>query len=267
MHPELEWCHPKPLMWLLSTKVLQFPFTVCWCTWLCSRLLIPVLWSAGVVCCESLDSSQRSANQNNSVWKQRLPNAIEDGEIRSTVASVLEGAEDVLSIFFTNRSSALRKVKTDRVKRKQVIPKSKHDCSSTDISTTNTAASSEQRASDQKTDRLTSPPPLKAGDTGITQWSPLSLSEIPLSTMDNSCHNSAATEVEHNSRTPGKWQHVFDRGQQKTPHMEVVNTGFNKKRRKFVYSIETSKLQVHGEDTQSQKMESSLRIPDSGNPL
>lgn len=217
------------------------------------------------MCSESLDCSQRSANQDNSVWKQRLPDAIEDGEIRSTIASVLEGAEDVLSIFFTNRSSekALRKVKTDRVKRKQVIPKSKHDCSSTDISTTNTEASSEQRASDQKNDRFTSPPPLKAGDTGITQWSPLNLSEIPFSTVDSSCHNNAATEVEHNSRTPGKWQHVFDRGQQKTPHMKVVDTGFKKKRRKFVYSVETSKPH----DTQSQKMESSLRIPDSGNLL
>ncbi|XP_008274869.1 breast cancer type 2 susceptibility protein homolog [Stegastes partitus] len=57
----------------------------------------------------SHDSPQTSLNQSESVWRQKLPDAIEDGEIRTTVASVLDGAENVLSIFFTNSSSALRK--------------------------------------------------------------------------------------------------------------------------------------------------------------
>lgn len=134
-----------------------------------------------------------------------------------------------------------------------------------DISTTNTASSSEQKTADQETDRLPSPPPLKAGDIGITQWSPLSLSEIPLDTVDTSCHDSAATQVENNSRTPEQLRHDFDCGQLVRPCLKVTHSGFTKKKRKFVYTVETSKLQVQGEDAQSQKMESLSGIPDSGN--
>ncbi|XP_035240203.1 breast cancer type 2 susceptibility protein [Anguilla anguilla] len=52
-----------------------------------------------------------SADARDGLWKQTLPDAIQDGEVRSTVASVLDGAEEVLSIFFSNGGSALRRVK------------------------------------------------------------------------------------------------------------------------------------------------------------
>ncbi|XP_044058562.1 breast cancer type 2 susceptibility protein isoform X2 [Siniperca chuatsi] len=213
---------------------------------------------------ESHDSPQSSLNQSDSVWRQKLPDAIEDGEIRSTVASVLDGAENVLSIFFTNSSSALRKVKTDRIKRKQIIPTKERGCSSTDISTTNNAASSEQRTANQEHSRLPSSPPVKTGEIGFTQWSPLSLSEIPPSTVDTSCHdNSPATQVESNILTE-QLQSDSDSGQLVRPPMKLTNFGFTKKKRTFVYTVETLKPQVQGKETQSQKMDSSPGIPDSG---
>lgn len=197
-------------------------------------------------------------NQSECGWKQKLPDAIEDGEVRNTVAGVLDGAEDVLSIFFTNSSSALRKVKTDRKKRKQIVPKKERDCSAMDMSAANTLSSSEQRPDDQETERLSSPPPLKAEDSGTTQWSPLSLSDIPLSALDTPCHDSAASQMENNSRPPKQ----LVRSQIKVPH-----SGFNSRKRKFVYSVETSKLQSQGEVTQSQKVESSSWILETGNRI
>lgn len=214
---------------------------------------------------ESLVSPQSSLNQIEGVWRPKLPDAIEEGEIRSTVASVLDGAEDVLSIFFTNSSSALRKVKTDKIKRKQIIPTKEHGSSSADVSAINNAASSEQKTSDQDSGRHLSPPPVKTGDVGNTQWSPLSFSDIPPCTADSSCpDNGPAIHVE-NSISTEQLQRDFDSGQQRRPHMKITDSGFTKKKRKFVYTIKTSKLQVQGIEKQSQKMDSSPGIPDSGN--
>ncbi|XP_073341507.1 uncharacterized protein [Pagrus major] len=213
---------------------------------------------------ESLGSPQSSLNQSEGVWRPKLPDAIEDGDICSTVASVLDGAEDVLSIFFPNSSSALRKVKTDRIKRKQIIPTKEHSCSSADVSTTNNPASNEQKTADQDSGRLLSPPPVKTGDMGNTQWSPLSLSDIPPCTVDSSCHdNGSATHVE-NSISTGQLRGDFDSGQLSRPHMKITDSGFTKKKRTFVYTVKTSKLQVEGIEKQSQKMDSSPGIPDSG---
>ncbi|XP_040902571.1 breast cancer type 2 susceptibility protein isoform X2 [Toxotes jaculatrix] len=213
---------------------------------------------------ESHDLPQNSPNQSQSVWRQKLPDAIEDGELRSTVASVLDGAENVLSIFFTNSSSALRKVKTDRIKRKQSIQKKEHGCSSTDISTTNNTASGEQRTDDWEPVELSSPPPVKTGSAGITQWSPLNLSEIPPCIIDFSCHdNIRATQVENNILTE-KLQSDSDCGQLPKPPLTIKDSGFTKKKRKFVYTVDTSKTQVQGKEKQFPKMDSSAGIPDSG---
>lgn len=131
------------------------------------------------------------------------------------------------------------------------------------ILTTNTAESSEKEPTAQQTDKLTSPLPLKDGDMGVTQWSPLSLSEIPLSAVDASCNDPAATQVASNSRTPE--QPRFNCGRLVRQRIEVPRTGFIKKKRKFIYTVETSKLQVQGEDTpKSQKLGA---FSDSGNTL
>uniref|UniRef100_A0A8C9YT01 BRCA2 DNA repair associated n=1 Tax=Sander lucioperca TaxID=283035 RepID=A0A8C9YT01_SANLU len=186
--------------------------------------------------------------------KQTLPDAIEDGDIPRTVASVLDGAENVLSIFFTNSSSALRKVKTDRIKRKQIILTKEHDCSSADTSPTSSAASSEQRTADQAPGRLPSPPPVETGEIGITQWSPLSLSEISRCTVDTSCHdNNPVKQVENKILTE---QLRSDPGQLVRPPMKLTDSGFTKKKRTFVYTVKTSKTQVQGKETPSRKMDS-----------
>ncbi|KAM9359601.1 breast cancer type 2 susceptibility protein [Symphorus nematophorus] len=209
---------------------------------------------------ERHDSLQSSLDQSDGVWRPKLPDAIEDGDVRSTIASVLDGAEDVLSIFFTNSSSALRKVKTDRIRRKQIFPTKQHGCSSTDISTINSAASDEQRTADQEPGRLCSPPPVKPGDMGATQWSPLSLSEIPPCTADISCHdNSPATK---NSISTEQLRSDFDSGQLVRPPMKIPDSGFTKKKRKFVYNVKMLKPQVQREEMQ--RMDSTPGIPDSG---
>lgn len=136
------------------------------------------------------------------------------------------------------------------------------------ILTPNAAESSEKEPTAQQTGKLTSPLPLKDGDMGVTQWSPLSLSEIPLSTVDASCTDLAATEVASNSRTPEQPQYEFNCGQLVRQRIEVPHTGFIKKKRKFIYTVESSKLQVQGEDTpKSPKLESLSGIPGSGNTL
>ncbi|KAK6485870.1 breast cancer type 2 susceptibility protein-like [Huso huso] len=59
-------------------------------------------------------------------WKQTLPDALQDGEVRKSVASVLHGAEDVLSIFFRNSTnSGLRQVtsKNSRKRESNCSPK------------------------------------------------------------------------------------------------------------------------------------------------
>ncbi|XP_061073752.1 breast cancer type 2 susceptibility protein [Conger conger] len=125
-----------------------------------------------------------SADERDGLWKQTLPDAIQDGEVRSAVASVLDGADDILSIFFSGGGGpALRRVKTkERGRRRQA----------------GSAVASE----------LTPPPPLESGrpedparmageaehvtDTfafhhgnspetkgsGITQWTPLTLPDM-----------------------------------------------------------------------------------------
>ncbi|XP_034722037.1 breast cancer type 2 susceptibility protein [Etheostoma cragini] len=210
---------------------------------------------------DSHHSPQSSLNHLDTVWKQTLPDAIEDGDTRRTIASVLDGAENDLSIFFTNCSSALRKVKTERIKRKQILPTKEHDCSSADTSPTSSAASSEQRTADQAPCRLPSPPPVKTGTVGITQWSPLSLSEISHCTVDTSFHhNTPVKQVENNIL---REQLQSDAGQLVMPPKKLTDSGFTKKKRTFVYSVvKTSKTQVPEKETPSRKMDSSPGIPD-----
>lgn len=220
--------------------------------------LIAVVQSTDAVACggedtlESLDSSQASLNQGECVWRHKIPDAIEDGDIRNTIASAIDGAEDVLSIFFTNSNSALRKAKTDRVKRKQKAVKKVGDPKFAVTSPTNTVLSTEQGPASQE--RLSSPPPppLKAEDIGALQWSPLSLSDIPLSVVDAICHESATSETENNSKTPKQLERS---------HLKVSQNAYGSRKRKFVYNVETAKLQCHGEG----KVESSSGILESGN--
>lgn len=195
---------------------------------------------------ESPDCSQVSLNQNKFIWRQKLPDAIDDGD--NTIASAIDGAEDILSIFFTNTNSALRKAKTDKLKRKQKVVAQEGDPKVTVTSPTNTALSAELGPTCQE--RLSSPPSPNTKDVGDFQWSPLSLSGIPLS----AAHNSAASQTVNGSKTPRKLERSL---------LKVPFYASGKRKRTFVYSVEIPKVQWQGKDTL--KVESSSRIPKSGN--
>ncbi|XP_053176160.1 breast cancer type 2 susceptibility protein [Scomber japonicus] len=207
---------------------------------------------------EPHNSPSQSSHIQSDVCKQKLPDAIEDGEICTTVANVFDGAENVLSGFFSNSSSALRKVKTDRIKRKQIISAKEPGCSSTQILTMNTAVSSGQRTADQQPSRAPLSPhlksPVKTGDMGTTQWSPLSLSEIPNSTVGH--NNSPAAQVENNCLKK-QLQSDSDCSQLVRPSLKISDSGFIKKKRQFVYTVKSSKPQVQEKEIHSQKIDSS----------
>ncbi|XP_069017435.1 breast cancer type 2 susceptibility protein [Embiotoca jacksoni] len=200
---------------------------------------------------ESPNSPQASLIQSDGVWRQKLPDAIEDGEIRSTVASILDGAENVLSIFFANSSSALRKVKPRRIKRKHIVQTEERGCSSTNTSTTNNTVPSEEAAAGQEPVRFPSSPLVTTGDTANSQWSPLSLSQIPTFAVDD---NISKEQLQSDSGCS-----PFVR-----PPMKITDSVINKKKRKFIYTVGTFKTQVQGKETQSQKVDSSPGIAYSG---
>ena len=156
-------------------------------------------------------------------------------------------------------------MKKDITKRKQIITTKEHGYSFTNVSATNNAVSSAQKTDDLEPVKLSSPPPVKTGDIGTTQWSPLNLSEIPPCTVESSCHdNSRATQVENTILTQ-QLKSGSDSGQLVEPPLKITDSGFTKKKRKFVYAVETSKTQVQGKERQSLKMDSSPGILDSGN--
>ncbi|KAK6295574.1 hypothetical protein J4Q44_G00332870 [Coregonus suidteri] len=129
---------------------------------------------------------------------QTLPDAIEGGEIRSTMASVLDGAEDVLSIFFSNSSLALRRVKTkERIKRKQSNSTKEH----VPTSTMEHDKVSSDRAGEYQHTRATSEPlesrtDMKSGDLGISQWTPINVPDISDYDMD-SFHHEGSSSTKH----------------------------------------------------------------------
>ncbi|XP_039453877.1 breast cancer type 2 susceptibility protein isoform X1 [Oreochromis aureus] len=195
-------------------------------------------------------SSQTLLTQNEGIWQQTLRGANGDGKICSTVASAPDEFQNASSTFLANSSSALRKVKPDRIRWKQ-FKLSEHDCSSTDISKTN--QSNEEHKADEEHSTIPSSPLAKNGSTAISQWSPLNLSEIPPCTAENNI----LTEL----------QPDFDTRQLVRPPIKITDTGFIRKKRKFVYTVETLKPKVKENETDFQKMNASSGIPDTGPEL
>ncbi|XP_055052858.2 LOW QUALITY PROTEIN: breast cancer type 2 susceptibility protein [Misgurnus anguillicaudatus] len=119
----------------------------------------------------SPDASLDTSN----LWKQKVPNAIEDGDVRSTVQSVLDGAEDVLSIFFSNSTSALRRVKSkERNRTKNNSLKDINSTLETDNEVDNETLKTDKTHSDEVETK--SPP----ANNDVMQWTPLSLSDSSL---------------------------------------------------------------------------------------
>ncbi|XP_015241885.1 PREDICTED: breast cancer type 2 susceptibility protein isoform X2 [Cyprinodon variegatus] len=176
-------------------------------------------------------------DQSGSHWQQKDPDTVK-GEVSGAVG--LKNASSDFH-FFANSSSALRKVKPDRVKCKQITLTNEDACSHQAVSEADNGASSEEATTDLESGGLPATPLVKTGDS---QWSPINLSEI------SSC------AVSSSMTQPGD----IDSVQHSRPSLKVTDTGFIRKRRQFVYTVATKTSQIKCHDSQSQKMDSSTKI-------
>ncbi|PWA28040.1 hypothetical protein CCH79_00012146, partial [Gambusia affinis] len=174
-------------------------------------------------------------NQSENHQQQKVPDALE-GDVYSAEAP---------KTFFANSSSALRKVKPDRVKRKQIIQTNVDVCSHENTSNSDNAASSEEAIADLESGGLPSTPLVKTGDTAVSQWSPLSLSEISSSAVGSNMTLLGDTDSVQPTR----------------PTLKMTDSGFTQKKRKFVYTITTTKSPACGQDFQT--TDPSLKISES----
>ncbi|XP_030634017.1 breast cancer type 2 susceptibility protein [Chanos chanos] len=129
----------------------------------------------------------------NNVWEQKVPHAISDGDVRTTVENVLDGAEDVLSIFFSNSGPALRRVKNkERIKRAQ-SESAKENPQALPAERTKELNETPKRATYKKQGFAASETnnSVKLTEFGCIQWTPISLSEIS-DTSDQSCPTQSA---------------------------------------------------------------------------
>ncbi|XP_036005712.1 breast cancer type 2 susceptibility protein [Fundulus heteroclitus] len=182
-------------------------------------------------------------NQSESHWQQKVPDAVAGEE---EVCSA-DGAETVPSNFFANSSSALRKVKLNRVKRKQIIQTNVDVCVHGDVSKADNGASSEEAAAEMESGALPSTPQVKTGYTAISQWSPLNLSQISSCAVGSSMTSPAVTDSDQVTK----------------PSVKTTDSGFIRKKRTFVYAVAATKSQAQCQDSEFQKMDPSPKISDS----
>uniref|UniRef100_A0AAY4CZF0 Breast cancer type 2 susceptibility protein n=1 Tax=Denticeps clupeoides TaxID=299321 RepID=A0AAY4CZF0_9TELE len=180
-------------------------------------------------------------------WKQKVPAAIEDGEVRNTVENVLDGAEDVLSFLFSNSNSTLRRVRSrERIKRRNPPTPPATSESQTDLD-----AAAEDIHGDTTVPSKTKSP-LRAKDCGMTQWSPLSISQISdsyvgqMSLKESVLLNGVTVEPTN----VGQSMSFSHDGQKTCPNTKPEHIlmsqesslalSLSKKPRKFVYSLQKS---------------------------
>lgn len=198
-----------------------------------------------------------------SLWKQKVPSALEDGDVRTTVQNLLDGAEDVLSIFFSKGTSALRKVKSQERNRK------KANCSKDVNSALEQVKEPEEtlKGNETQTADVESKSPLTNID--VMQWTPLNLSDSSLNegpSLALPLINSHNTEVsgEPNAGTTyscaaGRSQSVFNsvervkscpdaEGSQRQKSLLDRSPVFmlNRKPRRFVYQVPSSDVSNTG---------------------
>lgn len=190
--------------------------------------------------------------QTKGVCQQKPPDAAED-EVCCEAEENLDGAKNMDSAFFANSSSALRKVKPVRVKRKQLVQAKEKSCNAKDITVIHNSSSSEDVTADLESGSVPSTPLAKTEDPAVSQWSPLNLSEISSCTLESSI----LTKQQQGDDT--------DPVQLFRPSVSITDSGFNKKRRTFVYTIPTMKRQVQEKERQSQTMDPPFGVSDSGN--
>ncbi|XP_073673869.1 breast cancer type 2 susceptibility protein [Garra rufa] len=178
------------------------------------------------------------------LWKQKVPSAIEDGDVRSTVQNVLDGAEDVLSIFFSNNTSTLRRIKTKERIRKRITDSPKDVKSVVQIS----------EPEEILKDEVETESPSKNKD--IIQWTPLSLPECLLngdcsdtSLINN--HNTGASSETNVFNCVAESSQMFSQSDRLKSHPEGTQKTsldilpafmLTRKPRKFVYQVPSSDL-------------------------
>uniref|UniRef100_A0AAY5EDQ4 Tower domain-containing protein n=1 Tax=Electrophorus electricus TaxID=8005 RepID=A0AAY5EDQ4_ELEEL len=221
-------------------------------------------------------ASNTSLDDLDGLWKQTVPDAIKDADVRGTVKSVLDGAEDVLSIFFSKSSSALRRVKTKaRIKKRTTLAAESFAhltlASNVDLRSVETCTAV----------KIESPPISK----DLTQWTPLSLSDVPdsktkqiiASELANKQHNNlllnsdsaqhtcrdSNAQVVQSSCAVEKLQCFPDsyseRAQARGSFMEASpSLTLARKPRRFVYRVQSPSNQIgktynskHGEDART----------------
>ncbi|XP_053363622.1 breast cancer type 2 susceptibility protein isoform X3 [Clarias gariepinus] len=220
---------------------------------------------------ESFQADEQKSNSSfenkDGVWKQTVPDAITDGAVRNTVESVLHGSEDVLSFFFTNSGSALRRVKTqERKKRVNGVSKdvkSRDNLVALDHTTDCTPAS--------KTDTNAGVAILKSplftsqlDEKDFSQWTPLSLSDVHDPKTNQVCvselqsklagpqvHSSAGNDV-CNKYIAQSFSHAseqqraspdqcLEKSQGRNSFLETSPAlTFSRKTRKFVYRVQNT---------------------------
>ena len=207
----------------------------------------------------SSDSMHSSLDQSDDQWRQTLPDAIHDKELRDTVASVLDGAENVLSMFFTNSSSALRRVKTkERIKRTQKErTRSARKASVERLAETavKTKGVEELEGTDLCPPAPSSPRQGEAsgGASAVSQWSPISLTEITEAALDASVDNPGKQKESESGYSTGKTECTMDPAKVMVPLLNTADSLFSKKKRQFVYNVESPQHRVKEEHKKAQQ--------------
>ncbi|XP_062408683.1 breast cancer type 2 susceptibility protein isoform X2 [Sardina pilchardus] len=151
---------------------------------------------------KKIDCSPEEDNYVNCGWKRTVPDAIEDGELRTTVESVLDGTEEVLSFLFTSRNSSLQRVRTREQVKRRLTSASQEAPLAPDATMAHRNPDGGTKP-DLPVSDIAKPGeiscPLKKRDCGITQWTPLSLSEISDSNVEQvrSCDSSTNQHAQH----------------------------------------------------------------------
>ena len=215
----------------------------------------------------SSDSMHSSLDQGDEQWRQTLPDAILDKELRDAVAGVLDGAENVLSVFFTNSSSTLRRVKSkERIKRRQK-ERTRH---ARRVSVERLAETVGITEGDEKLEGTDLCPPAPStppaqretsGGAGAdSQWSPISLTEITEAGLDSSVDNLGKQQEPESGHFTGKTECMLDPSKVTLQTLNAADSLFSKKKRQFVYNVHSPLPRGKEEHKPTQKAQQSKLI-------
>ncbi|XP_077422873.1 breast cancer type 2 susceptibility protein isoform X2 [Vanacampus margaritifer] len=183
----------------------------------------------------SQKSPPRSPERSIGIWRQQLADASEDRAICSPVASVPDCTQSSPPLFFNSSTSLLTKVESERTKRRQEV----HNNSPPVVPVESKPVSSEQGESDQEQHTN---PPVETEDNRLSQWSPLSLADIPASTVTTLLEDKCTTKAKSQCHS----------GYSVRPSLN--SAGFTKKKTTFIYTIDKQKHSLKNNCTEGHKL-------------